>query len=86
MSTSTEGGRSTWTNWVGNQSFARTIAAPASEDEVVAHVRAAIAPARGIRALGAGHSFTPLIETTGTVLDTDAHARHHGHRQPSAGW
>jgi hypothetical protein len=71
MSTSTEGGRSTWTNWVGNQSFSAQIAAPANEDEVVAHVRAAIAAGSQIRALGAGHSFTPLIETAGTVLDMD---------------
>ena len=72
MSAATGGGRSTWTNWVGNQSFAAHVAAPASEDEVVEHVRAAIANGSGIRAAGAGHSFTPVIETAGTVLGTDA--------------
>jgi FAD/FMN-containing dehydrogenase len=60
-----------WTNWVGNQSFAAEIAAPASEAEVVEHVRRAAAAGTGIRAAGAGHSFTPLIETAGTVLTTD---------------
>jgi FAD/FMN-containing dehydrogenase len=66
-----DAGKSDWTNWVGNQTFAAQVAAPASEDEVVAHVRAASASGAGIRAAGAGHSFTPLIETSGTVLTTD---------------
>ena len=60
-----------WTNWVGNQTFAADVAAPASEAEVVELVRRAIAAGTGIRAAGAGHSFTPIIETTGTVLTTD---------------
>ena len=37
------GGRATWTNWVGNQSFVAELATPRREDEVVEHVRAAIA-------------------------------------------
>jgi len=61
----------TWTNWVGNQSFAAEVAAPASEAAVIEHVRRAAAAGTGIRAAGAGHSFTPLIETSGTVLTTD---------------
>ena len=36
------GGRATWTNWVGNQSFVAELATPRSEEEVVEHVRAAI--------------------------------------------
>jgi FAD-linked oxidoreductase len=60
-----------WTNWVGNQTFAAEVAAPASEAEVVECVRRAIAAGTGVRAAGAGHSFTPVIETTGTVLTTD---------------
>ncbi|MDX6620981.1 MAG: hypothetical protein QOK36_3367 [Gaiellales bacterium] len=66
-----DGDATIWTNWVGNQSFAAHLAAPASEDEVVEYVRSAIASGTGIRAAGAGHSFTPLIETSGTVLTTD---------------
>jgi FAD/FMN-containing dehydrogenase len=62
----------TWSNWVGNQSFApAAIAEPVSEDEVAAEVRRAITSGTGVRAAGAGHSFTPLIETRGTVLSTD---------------
>jgi FAD-linked oxidoreductase len=58
----------TWTNWAGNQSFPARVASPASEDEVIEHVRRALRDGTGVRAAGAGHSFTPLIETRGTVL------------------
>ncbi len=62
------GDRTRWANWAGNQSFACRVATPASEDEVVQHVRRAIAEGTGVRAAGAGHSFTPVVETPGTVL------------------
>jgi FAD/FMN-containing dehydrogenase len=58
-----------WTNWAGNQSFDARVAVPASEDDVVAEVRRALADGTGIRPAGAGHSFTPIIETGGTVLE-----------------
>ena len=63
------GGRATWTNWVGNESFAAELATPRSEDEVVEHVRAAISAGKGIRAAGAGHSCTPVVQSD-AVLDT----------------
>ncbi|HEX5782705.1 MAG TPA: D-arabinono-1,4-lactone oxidase [Solirubrobacteraceae bacterium] len=60
----------TWTNWVGNQSFApASTAAPRDEDEVVRAVREARG---GVRVAGAGHSFTPIVETSGTLLDLSA--------------
>jgi FAD/FMN-containing dehydrogenase len=59
----------TWTNWVGSQSFRARVATPASEDEVVAEVRRALAERTGVRPAGAGHSFTPIVETSGTVLE-----------------
>jgi FAD/FMN-containing dehydrogenase len=59
----------TWSNWAGNQSFAARVVMPASEDEVVAEVRRALAEGDGLRAAGAGHSFTPIVETRGTVLE-----------------
>ena len=64
---------STWTNWVGNQSFRplRT-AAPRDEDEVVALVRHAAERGVGVRVAGAGHSFTPVVETDGLLLDLAA--------------
>jgi FAD/FMN-containing dehydrogenase len=58
-----------WTNWAGNQSFEASVAAPASEDDVVSAVRSALAAGTGVRPAGAGHSFTPVIETRGTVLE-----------------
>jgi FAD/FMN-containing dehydrogenase len=58
-----------WTNWAGNQSCAARVAAPASEDEVVRELRRALADRTGIRPAGAGHSFTPIVATGGTVLE-----------------
>jgi FAD/FMN-containing dehydrogenase len=65
----TGGEQTSWTNWAGNQSFQARVASPASEDEVAEHVRHALANGTGVRAAGAGHSFTPVIETRGTVLE-----------------
>jgi FAD/FMN-containing dehydrogenase len=61
--------QATWSNWAGNQSFEARVASPASEEEVVEHVRRALANGTGVRAAGAGHSFTPVIETRGSVLE-----------------
>jgi FAD/FMN-containing dehydrogenase len=62
-----------WSNWVGNQSFeVRDIVAVKSEDDVVAQVRAARAGGYGVRTYGTGHSFTPIVETNGVLLDTSA--------------
>jgi FAD-linked oxidoreductase len=59
-----------WRNWVGNQSCEPAqIAAPRSEDEVCALVAGAAARGLGVRAAGAGHSFTPLVTTDGLLLD-----------------
>jgi FAD/FMN-containing dehydrogenase len=64
---------STWTNWVGNQSFAPAFtAAPRDEEEVAAAVRQAAERGVGVRVAGAGHSFTPVVETTGALLDLSA--------------
>jgi FAD/FMN-containing dehydrogenase len=58
-----------WRNWVGNQSFiARHMAAPASEDELAALVREASRQNLGMRVAGSGHSFTPVVATSGLLL------------------
>jgi FAD/FMN-containing dehydrogenase len=63
----------TWTNWVGNQSFSPALAAaPVDEVEVVRLVRDAAARGATLRVAGAGHSFTPLVETDGVLLDLSA--------------
>jgi len=63
-------GVNTWTNWVGNQAFIPAAqAAPTSEDEVAGLVAAAAQRGLSVRAAGAGHSFTPVVETGGLLLD-----------------
>ena len=58
-----------WRNWVGNQSFvARHIAAPASEDELAALIAEASRQNLGVRVAGSGHSFTPVVATSGLLL------------------
>jgi xylitol oxidase len=53
----------TGTNWAHNVAFqARTFAEPASLDEL----RAVVARADRVRALGTRHSFSPIADTTGT--------------------
>lgn len=61
---------STWTNWVGNQSFTPDEqAAPGSEDEVATLVADAVQRGLQVRVAGAGHSFTPVVATDGLLLD-----------------
>src|SRR5580704_15394017 len=58
-----------WRNWVGNQSFiARHRAEPASEDELAALVHEAGRQNLPIRVAGSGHSFTPVVATSGLLL------------------
>lgn len=62
-----------WTNWVGNQTFAPAErAAPASEDEVATLVSSAAGQGMTVRVAGAGHSFTPVVQTDGLLLDLGA--------------
>ena len=62
-----------WTNWVGNQSFTPGYAAaPRDEDEVAALVREASDRGSGVRVAGATHSFTPIVQTDGLLLDLSA--------------
>ena len=59
-----------WTNWSGHVRAApQKIASPAIEAELIAAVRTGTAP---LRVAGSGHSFTPLVETSGTLLSLDA--------------
>ncbi len=58
-----------WRNWSGLQSAYPTArAAPASEAELAGLMRTSPAP---IRPVGAGHSFTPLVPTSGTLVSLD---------------
>ena len=63
-------GTSIWTNWVGNQSFSPgAVVVADSEADVARHVAEAAAGGSGISTAGAGHSFTPIVETDGVLLD-----------------
>ena len=62
----------TWTNWVGNQSFApRDVISVADEAQVQSQVAQAAADGHRMRTFGTGHSFTPIVETD-VLLDTAA--------------
>jgi FAD/FMN-containing dehydrogenase len=62
-----------WTNWGGNQTCtpAYTVR-PRTEQEVLDVVRFAIREGLPVRAVGAGHSFTPVVATGGILVETDA--------------
>ena len=58
-----------WRNWVGNQSFvARHMAAPSSEEELAALMKEATGQGLSVRCAGSGHSFTPIVATSGMLL------------------
>lgn len=58
-----------WKNWSGGQSCTPAIrTAPASEAELADIVASGATP---IRAVGAGHSFSPLVPTEGTLVSLD---------------
>ncbi len=60
----------TWANWSGWVKCApKKIETPQSEEDLSAVVRRASGP---VRVAGSGHSFTPLVETDGTIIAMDA--------------
>ena len=62
-------GRMLWRNWSGIQSSYPSVrAGPTTEAQVLAAVTSGPAP---VRAVGAGHSFTALVPTGGTLLSLD---------------
>jgi FAD-linked oxidoreductase len=62
-------GRALWSNWCGlEHAYPAARAAPADEAELATLLPAAKAP---IRPVGAGHSFTALVPTVGTLLSLD---------------
>jgi FAD/FMN-containing dehydrogenase len=70
--TSRESTGEQWTNWVGNQSFTPDrIVSVASEADIQSQVADAVAQGKGVRTVGSGHSFTPIVETD-VLLDTSS--------------
>jgi len=69
-----------WHNWAGNQACRpAAILRPSTEAEIVDIVRRAADEGRNVRAVGAGHSFTPLVCTDGYLLDFAGYDRMLGH-------
>ena len=63
------GDRLHWRNWSGTEaSYPALRAGPTSEDEVLSAITTGPAP---VRVVGAGHSFTGLVPTDGTLLSLD---------------
>jgi len=61
---------SRWTNWGGNQSFQPDgMVKPATEEEAIERVCASIKAGKRVRVAGGGHSFTPIVETSGSLFD-----------------
>src|SRR4051794_41583108 len=59
----------TWRNWAGNQhAEPRSIEHPRDVEEVSLLVKRAAGENRRVKAVGAGHSFTPTAVTDGTPL------------------
>ncbi|MFU1797010.1 D-arabinono-1,4-lactone oxidase [Paenibacillus azoreducens] len=64
--------RKVWKNWSGIvSSTPRHIVYPKSVEEVTDLVRSCAKESRGIRVIGAGHSFTPLVQTGDVLLSLD---------------
>ncbi|WP_019135993.1 D-arabinono-1,4-lactone oxidase [Cellulomonas massiliensis] len=63
----------TWQNWARTaRATPSRVAHPRDADEVAALVRSAAASGTRVRAVGAGHSFTPVAVTDGVQLRLDA--------------
>ncbi|HQT55331.1 MAG TPA: FAD-binding protein, partial [Phenylobacterium sp.] len=62
-------GKMLWRNWSGTQSAYPSLrSAPKTEAELAQALKTASAP---IRPVGAGHSFTALVPTSGTLMTLD---------------
>lgn len=65
-------GHVVWRNWSGiRHSYPTERLSPSTEEELAQILKTAPAP---IRAVGAGHSFMPLVPTDGTLLSLDSMA------------
>lgn len=65
----------TWSNWSGSVAFQpAAIRYPSSLEEIAALVREAAAAGLGVRVVGAGHSFTPLVATSGMLISLERFA------------
>jgi FAD-linked oxidoreductase len=69
------GGKTTWQNWSGSVACdPAAIVYPTTLDEIIAVVKEARAARKHIRAVGSGHSFTPLVSTNESLISLDNYA------------
>lgn len=62
----------TWTNWAGSATcLPNRWVRPSSVEGVAAAVAWATEQGLHVRAVGAGHSFTPIVETDGVLMNLD---------------
>lgn len=63
----------TWKNWGKNQAFtAAGYVRPDNEDHAIAQIQHAISQRQAVRVAGSGHSFTPVVATSGLLVDLSA--------------
>lgn len=61
-----------WRNWSGSVACRPALfVSPTDADDVARHVAQAVADGRGVRVVGGGHSFTPLVATDGILMGLD---------------
>jgi FAD-linked oxidoreductase len=61
-----------WSNWSGYVSSPdATVSAPASQRELIDLLRGASRSGVSVRTVGAGHSFSPLVQTDGAIFSLD---------------
>jgi FAD/FMN-containing dehydrogenase len=69
----TDSAAETWTNWSGNQSFvAAGVHRPVDEADYIATAQRLVADHEQLRVAGSGHSFTPLVQTDGQLIEIPA--------------
>jgi FAD/FMN-containing dehydrogenase len=62
-----------WRNWAGNHEFTlSSIATPSSVDELADLICRTADRGGHLRVAGSGHSFTPLVQTSDTLVDLSA--------------
>jgi FAD-linked oxidoreductase len=65
-----------WSNWAGNQSMDPVrVARPTTVDEIASVVKQAAADGHRVKAIGSGHSFTPIGLTDGVLLQLGDYER-----------
>lgn len=64
---------SSWTNWGRNQRFTPAeIFRPTTEEAAIERIATALRARQRVRVAGSGHSFTPVVQTDGLLVDLSA--------------